>query len=41
MRISLYKSSVEIDDQGNVLNLDVQKDTKKMYFIFFDNETRC
>lgn len=41
LRVSLYRSTVEIDDQGNTLNLDVQKDTKKMYFIFFDNQTRC
>ena len=39
-RVSLYKSSVEIDDQGNILNLDVQKDNKKIYFVLFDNHVK-
>jgi hypothetical protein len=39
-RVSLYRSKIEVDDFGSLMSLDLQKDSKKMYFIVWDSVKR-
>lgn len=38
-RLSLYKAKIELDDFGTRMNLDLLKDSKKMYLVVTDPET--
>lgn len=38
-RVSLYRARIELDDLGTRMNLDLQKDNKKMYIVIYDPET--
>jgi TolA-binding protein len=38
-RVSLYRAKVELDDTGARMNLDLQKDSKKMYIVVTDPES--
>lgn len=39
-RIALYRSTIELDDFGTKMILDLLKDDKKMYIVVCDPETR-
>lgn len=38
-RLSLYRAKIELDDFGTRMNLDLLKDSKKMYLIVTDPDT--
>lgn len=38
-RVSLYRAKVELDNTGTRMNLDLQKDSKKMYVVITDPES--
>jgi len=38
-RTLLYRTKIELDDVGTRMNLEIQKDSKKMYLIVTDTET--
>ena len=38
-RLSIYETTIQLDEMGVIMKLDLQKDSRKMYFVLTDRET--
>ncbi len=40
-RLSIYETTIQLDELGVILKLDLQKDTRKMYFVLTERDSLC